>query len=392
MPDLSNLVDIAELAQAMGKQYVFVALERCLPVRHRKARCRQCVDVCPAQAVTVKENKVQVDHSQCVGCGACTTVCPAEALVPLDPPDAKLQSDAELLLQHAAEKGLPEGTVCVACARKAARHEADDQAFVEVPCLCRVHESFLVGLVARGATDLALVDADCATCKLGHCEETTNRVVESATKLLEAQGCDARIRRTSHFPQGMPGYRARALSETRRAFFTSSADSGKKAAEKTARFFIRREAQKDTTVAMVLDAFGLTAEQEADLVEPHRRTHLIDALYEVGQPAQETLDSRLFGSVEIDNGKCNICNICTVVCPTKALHRSDKDGKDAPGSALISFWPSDCIQCHLCEDVCFRKCVTVGSEVRLDQLFSFEPAALVKKRPTSAENRQRNRA
>ena len=379
MADFSDLVDLAQLAQAMGKQHVFLAQERCLPVRHRKARCRSCVEVCPAGAIEVSPNHIAVDHAACVGCCACTTVCPTEALVPLEPPDVKLEADLETLLAEAKQKNLPEGTVCIGCARKAARHEVDDQAFLEVPCLCRMHESTFLSLMAKGATDIVLVDGNCRTCKLNACGEVTDRVVENVAALTASKGVHSAVRRSSQFPEGMPPYQAQALQASRRAFFTASADQGKNAAAKTARFFIRKEAKKDTTVAAVLDSFGLTQEEESKITEPQRMTTLVDALYEVGLEPSGMVDSRFFGSLDLRTVKCSLCGVCAVVCPTKALSRCSGEAASASGKkAFLSFWPSDCVQCHLCEDVCFRKCLTVNSEVPIDQVFSFEPQLIGK--------------
>lgn len=379
MPDLSSLVDIAELAQAMGKQAVYVIPERCLPVRHRKSRCSACADVCPAQAIVVGGNKLFLDKDSCIGCGACTTVCPSEALIALDPPDSKVQADCRQLLSEAEDLGLRQGEVCIACARKASRQQADDQSFLELPCLCRIHEKVLISLAAEGAAIINLVDGGCDSCKLNSCDQAIQMVAENAQKLLEFQGCATKVVRCSDFPSGMPEYVHRELRDSRREFFSTSASSSKETLSKTVRFFIKKEASKDSTVATVADAFGLTQEEEVrKAVEARRHVDLIDALYEVGAPTQDTLDCRFFGSIDIDGTKCSLCGICAVVCPTKALRRSNRPanpGEDA--RPFLDFWASDCSQCHMCEDVCFRDCLKVSSQVSADALFSFDPQAVV---------------
>lgn len=375
MPNIADLVDIAEFAQGMGKNPLYVEPHRCLQVKHRRTRCHACVDVCPAGAVHVGDNKIKVDFESCVGCGACSTVCPSEALIPIEPPDVKLHEDGEQLLEEAVQLGLPEGTVCIACARKASRHEASDQSYIEVSCLCRVHEELLIGLVAEGAKRIVLVDGDCATCKLHSCDEVTQMVQANAKAMLEYQGNAAVIERASSFPKGIAEYVQYDLRDSRREFFSSSADQGKDAFGKTMRFLIKREASKDSTVATVAEALGLTREEDVQKVmEARRQTDLVDALYEVGEPTSDALDCRFFGTIEIDSVKCSMCCICAVVCPTKALKRAQGTKTDELGKrVLLEYWPSDCVQCHLCEDVCFKSCLTVKSGVSSEALFSFEP-------------------
>lgn len=44
-------------------------------------RCRQCVDVCPHEAIELVNDRIIIDKSKCVKCGRCSRVCEAEALV-----------------------------------------------------------------------------------------------------------------------------------------------------------------------------------------------------------------------------------------------------------------------------------------------------------------------
>jgi len=42
--------------------------------------CETCVDECPAVAITMKDDKADVNADLCVDCGSCVDVCPAEAI------------------------------------------------------------------------------------------------------------------------------------------------------------------------------------------------------------------------------------------------------------------------------------------------------------------------
>lgn len=42
--------------------------------------CQTCVNVCPTNAIKIKEGKAVIDTDSCVGCGACVNVCPQDAV------------------------------------------------------------------------------------------------------------------------------------------------------------------------------------------------------------------------------------------------------------------------------------------------------------------------
>jgi uncharacterized Fe-S center protein len=47
--------------------------------------CGKCVEICPADAITLREKKATVDNGKCIGCANCIAVCPTEAItVPWD--------------------------------------------------------------------------------------------------------------------------------------------------------------------------------------------------------------------------------------------------------------------------------------------------------------------
>jgi Fe-S-cluster-containing hydrogenase component 2 len=50
-----------------------VDLEKC-------TGCETCVDICPAEAITMENGKAKVDVDLCVDCESCVDECPAEAI------------------------------------------------------------------------------------------------------------------------------------------------------------------------------------------------------------------------------------------------------------------------------------------------------------------------
>jgi len=42
--------------------------------------CETCVDVCPSEAISMKDGKAVVDKDACIDCEACVDECPSEAI------------------------------------------------------------------------------------------------------------------------------------------------------------------------------------------------------------------------------------------------------------------------------------------------------------------------
>ena len=46
--------------------------------------CGTCVAVCPVDAISVSEFKVNIDNDKCIMCMNCVTVCPVKAISEVD--------------------------------------------------------------------------------------------------------------------------------------------------------------------------------------------------------------------------------------------------------------------------------------------------------------------
>jgi formate hydrogenlyase subunit 6/NADH:ubiquinone oxidoreductase subunit I len=49
--------------------------------KEKCAGCGACVNVCPAGAISMKDDKAVISN-KCVDCGRCAQVCPADAIYP----------------------------------------------------------------------------------------------------------------------------------------------------------------------------------------------------------------------------------------------------------------------------------------------------------------------
>ena len=363
---MPNINDIVQIAEAMGKSPVVVVPERCAAVRNRNATCRTCIDVCQADAIEVRANELNLNASLCVACGACATVCPTEALLSVAPPDAELaRSAAEAAVAN-------DGTAVFACARMAAKRVADPALFAEVPCMARVDESMVLSLVSHGAMDVLLVDGNCATCKYGACDAAIAETVEQANRLLEVHGSAVRVRRASAFPDSLLADDTQGMyGATRRGFFSDAAGAAKDTVVTAARTTIEQElgyADRRT----IGERLRVSDTGEMAQFPMPRHEVAINALDAIGAPTAERVESRLFGTVDIDINRCNACGMCAVFCPTGALRR-DPAEKALAALKYLEFSACECVQCGLCVDVCWKEALTLSNSVPADELYDFEP-------------------
>ena len=375
---MANVSDIVELAKALEEKYVMPAEARCVVVRNRNAKCRRCIDVCINEAITVQNNKIELSPFACVGCGSCVAVCPTETMVPVNP------LEDELFAQVAASTSNT-GAAVVACARAASWGYADPTKYASVPCLGRIDETLLLELVARDVDEIYLVDGDCTTCKYGAASENLETTLDSAYGLLWAFGCDAQIERMSDFPElAMHASEREALGASRRGFFASAGDKAKNvavtAAEKTVSDTLNMG--KAQRIASLRERLGMQKGAGGKL--PHfdarRNMRVMNVLAELGECQEEVLETRLFGSISVDAEKCNGCGMCTMFCPTSAIRKSEEEHPEE-GKCWGEFFAADCVQCGLCVDACLKKCITLTTEVRVSELFDFEPRMIEMSKP-----------
>ncbi|MEW7315252.1 4Fe-4S dicluster domain-containing protein [Buttiauxella gaviniae] len=58
----------------------------CLHRQLRSSRCEACLNACPLGAITLEEDRIQLDADSCTSCGNCLFVCPTAAIENLPAP------------------------------------------------------------------------------------------------------------------------------------------------------------------------------------------------------------------------------------------------------------------------------------------------------------------
>ena len=345
---------------------------RCVVMRNRNASCMRCAEACTSGAIAVTGDELTVDPELCVGCGTCATVCPTCAL------EARHPNDAELAQRAQGALAANDGVAVVVCDAKweAAGGRVDPAKVARVTCLGRVEESLICALAAQGATEIRLVHGDCASCARNVACETYELVVETANALLEVWDAPVRAELRSTLPMGV---RAQdepremlgiGYDEGRRAFF---ADLGTVAGEAVAAGFAGGAESQGAEDPDVPASGARQAARRMKVMDdgtlphfvPDRRERLLDSLAELGEPAEGTLDTRLWGRVVIDPSTCKSCYMCATFCPTGAL-RKFVDGADAG----VEHIPGDCVKCRCCTDVCPTNALVLHEDVMAGEVLA----------------------
>jgi ferredoxin len=42
--------------------------------------CESCVEECPSEAISIVDNKAEINIETCVDCGVCVDACPSDAI------------------------------------------------------------------------------------------------------------------------------------------------------------------------------------------------------------------------------------------------------------------------------------------------------------------------
>jgi len=47
----------------------------------KECECKECINICPEDAISIREAKIKIDRQKCINCGECENACPSGALI-----------------------------------------------------------------------------------------------------------------------------------------------------------------------------------------------------------------------------------------------------------------------------------------------------------------------
>ncbi len=294
----------------------------CLPVRYPDEACGLCADACPVSAITVTAGSGIAVGTDCSGCGQCAAVCPTSALVadgfavPV-PPKEEVEE------------------IQVDCWR--VPHAQSVPGAVRVPCLGGITSGWLAALSdAADCRPIYLMERGyCAACPSGKgMTELGRRVSETRTLLFQAGVAIDSLPAITSMPSRVPPLPG-----------TPSAVEERRTSR---RGFLRDFV--GTVVRGVDEVAALRAETDDPIV-------LREAALPVGQLRLATALGRIaarhgrgdpqLALPQLTIADCSGHGICSRVCPTKALLRTE-NGE----AAELRFDATRCVACGQCVRTC----------------------------------------
>ncbi len=357
---MQQMPNIIGLLEDLESPYLRIEQNRCAVVRNRNVTCRRCAEACTSGCIQVEDGRMHLEPERCIGCGTCATICPTGAIQPKQPDDEELYGKAHACLEHC------EGEVTFTCENLAEAPFAEDA--VVLKCLGRVEETLLMRLARDGAKHVVLFHGDCSVCPHATGLETARLVAGTVNSLLEAWGGDLRVDLDSDPSLAeQPAYSTPAIPDA------DEAGKGKEHADADQAPDAAAEEMKDGE-AVEDEEESLVAKVEADGTLPHvvpqRRTDLLEILQDMAPEditKEDLVKTRLCGHVLINPEVCASCRVCSIFCPTGALHRFEEgEGEEATFGLLHT--PSLCVRCLACQDSCVNQALLVDPKVYIGDL------------------------
>ncbi len=333
------LFDMADMVGTFEKpQYVSYDASICAHGRSGKTGCSNCLDACPAGAISSAGSSIVIDAGICGGCGSCSAHCPTGAVSYQYPGRAAHIRRLQALLGTYREAGgrepvllIHDGTHGLELINALARFGAGlpgNVLPVNVHAVTLFGHDAMLAAVLAGARRMVFL---CPPSQAGELDALRMEIALSASLLT-----------------GM-GYAGDAL------------------------FQVVVESDPDALLPHLAPARGAVP-KAAGVFDPvggkrDVARSAISRLLADAPAASETIAlpaSAPYGRIAIDAGGCTLCLACVSSCPADAL-------SDNPDKPQVSLTEAACVQCGLCAATCPEGVIT------LEPRYNASPAAM---RPT----------
>ncbi len=275
--------------------------------------CTNCIDACPADAITSLIESVEVNPNLCQGGGICASVCPSGAIRYVYPNATDTLRTVRTLLHsyYEAEGANPVIAFVAAEEAEILHNKPANMLAVVIEELASAGLEIWLSALAYGAKRVLLIDAGSMPDRVA---EFLRLQLETADRIL--------------LGLGYAGNAIRIVDQ----------DSLQQQCEFENGFNIAKYVK-----------FAGSLEK--------RRTALqaIDHLYQQSNTAQPIIalpQQSPFGRIIVDAGACTLCMSCTSVCPSKAINA----GNDTP---KLEFYEINCVQCGICASACPENAISL---------------------------------
>ncbi|MEH6628337.1 MAG: 4Fe-4S binding protein [Motiliproteus sp.] len=320
--------EVADLQGHFEKpRYIQINNDLCAHSRSGMSGCTRCLDVCPADAIDVFKEVVNIDVHLCHGAGGCATACPTSAIRYGYPqPQLLLEQTRQLLDKYQQADG-DGAQLLIHDAEIGSQWLADNLNSLPGHWLpLQIEELGAAGLdlwlsaLCWGAGGVTLLSHAKVPDSI---RVTIDQEVEVANRILQGLGFDNQIS------------------------------------------IVSLEIENDWQQPVLSSGWPMSG-LSSDNDKRQQISKAAAYLYQHSSVVQEKSDSLVslrngapYGSVEINLDNCTLCMSCVSNCPTKALSSNSERPE-------LSFIEDHCVQCGLCEKACPEKVISLQPRYQLD--------------------------
>ncbi|MDH5326429.1 MAG: 4Fe-4S binding protein [Gammaproteobacteria bacterium] len=287
--------------------------EICAHSRSGITACTQCINVCPANAISTLGNGIHVDPYLCQGAGSCASACPTGAIrytyPSLEDQLLRVHTALEAYRRHGGENPrliFYDTEVGQETLNKVVGHWPENMIPLEIEELGVVGMDVCLAALAYGAVQVVLLATPHTAASV--LKELDNQLLIMGTLLHSLGYSDDSV---LQYKMDESGWAALCAAEPENK------------ALNPAEFFSSNS--KREVLHRALDHLYQNATTPRPLVS-----------LPIGSP---------FGEVWLDKNRCTFCMACVWQCPGNALIAAS----DHP---VIKFVEADCVQCGLCARTC----------------------------------------
>ncbi|HEY5639777.1 MAG TPA: 4Fe-4S binding protein [Dehalococcoidia bacterium] len=302
--------------------------------------CNQCVQVCPVEALSSVDGKIQIARRSCAACGICQSACPTSAAQLPGQNVRQLEAEVGELVTNPALEADAARAILFVCRQSSAAVDSLSRSGspiapcwlpLSVPCSGFVSPAIILQSLAHGASRVGIVGCG-GNCQYSQREHTQGKI-DYCQEVLVALG----------WPPGAVEFFDASLGTSALAEGLEApiADWQRSPAERTSRLSFAGPA----AAAAALTALAESA-QDGDA--PAAIDHAYSPL----------------GLVSIDASGCTGCGSCGQTCPTGALNLTMGD------TVSLTYDPALCTGCAQCVSICPEKVVSVSSSTDISGLLA----------------------